>query len=252
MGVLLGAVFLLSSGRAETEFRSGPRRVALIELFTSEGCSSCPPAEQWLGELRHDKGLWRDFIPVAFHVNYWDRLGWKDVLASKPFTDRQYAYVERWGTASVYTPCFVRDGEEWRPSGNPAVGRGKDTGASGELRAKWDIAGNKCRISYLPPASTASGAKTRPLAFEVSVALVGSEITHQIQNGENAGRRLRHDFVALRMETAKLEQTTGGEWTATVNLSPRTEVKAGRRAIAAWVSVPGERAPIQATGGWLD
>ena len=59
-------------------FRSGPRPVPLLELFTSEGCSSCPPAEAWLGELRHDPGLWRDFVPVAWHVNYWDRLGWPD------------------------------------------------------------------------------------------------------------------------------------------------------------------------------
>lgn len=59
-------------------FSSGEQPVPLVELFTSEGCSSCPPAEHWLGELREEEGLWRDFVPVAWHVNYWDRLGWPD------------------------------------------------------------------------------------------------------------------------------------------------------------------------------
>src|SRR5262249_51627062 len=101
--------------RADVAFRSGPARVALIELYTSEGCSSCPPAEKWLGELSHDPGLWTQFVPVAFHVNYWDHLGWRDALATKIFTAREYAYADAWGAASVYTPCFVRNGREWHP-----------------------------------------------------------------------------------------------------------------------------------------
>ena len=73
--------------------RSGQQAVPLLELFTSEGCSSCPPAEAWLGKLRHDDGLWRDFVPLAWHVNYWDRLGWPDRFAERVYTDRQYAYA---------------------------------------------------------------------------------------------------------------------------------------------------------------
>src|ERR1700712_4295101 len=75
---------------------SGENRVHLLELYSSEGCSSCPPAESWLGELRTAPGLWRDFVPVAFHVNYWDRLGWRDRFASKEYTARQYAYSSQW------------------------------------------------------------------------------------------------------------------------------------------------------------
>jgi len=60
---------------AEQRFASRPARVTLVELYTSEGCSSCPPAERWLGELRTAPGLWRDFVPVAWHVDYWNRLG---------------------------------------------------------------------------------------------------------------------------------------------------------------------------------
>src|SRR5215207_1393013 len=98
----------------EQRFASGENRVSLLELYTSEGCSSCPPAERWLGSLRDAPGLWRDFVPVALHVNYWDKLGWPDRFASKEFTEREYAYAAKWNNSSVYTPCFVRDGSEWR------------------------------------------------------------------------------------------------------------------------------------------
>jgi len=66
----------------QLRFESGEKRVALVELFTSEGCSSCPPAERTLSKLTTHPSLWKTFVPVAFHVNYWDNLGWKDRLAS--------------------------------------------------------------------------------------------------------------------------------------------------------------------------
>ena len=59
-------------------FKSAPTQTALLELFTSEGCSSCPPAERWLTSLKESARLWKEFVPVAFHVDYWDHLGWRD------------------------------------------------------------------------------------------------------------------------------------------------------------------------------
>jgi hypothetical protein len=131
----LGVGFVGMADAAETRFQSGPAPVALIELFTSEGCSSCPPAEAWLNALRNDAGLWRDFVPVAFHVDYWDRLGWKDILASKVFTTREHAYAARWNSSSVYTPCFVRNGAEWRPSEGSRDPKRRSVGT---LRAAFD------------------------------------------------------------------------------------------------------------------
>src|SRR5438132_8079399 len=114
--IFLAALLLGASAlRAEVTLHSGPAQVALIELYTNEGCSSCPPAEKWLGELRGDAELWRRFVPVAFHVNYWDHLGWHDVLATKAYTEREYRYADTWRAPSVYTPCFVRNGQEWHP-----------------------------------------------------------------------------------------------------------------------------------------
>ncbi|HTX64703.1 MAG TPA: DUF1223 domain-containing protein, partial [Opitutaceae bacterium] len=79
--VLLAFLAPSVAAAADTILQSGPARVVLVELFTSEGCSSCPPAERWLAARRGDRGLWRDFVPVAWHVTYWDNLGWPDRLA---------------------------------------------------------------------------------------------------------------------------------------------------------------------------
>src|SRR5580765_4331045 len=95
-------------------FESVDRKATLLELFTSEGCSSCPPAESWLSRLKESPGLWKEFVPVAFHVDYWDYLGWRDPWSSKTFTDRQHAYANAWRSDSVYTPGFVFNGKEWR------------------------------------------------------------------------------------------------------------------------------------------
>src|SRR5215217_7350069 len=97
-----------------TTFESGETQNILIELFTSEGCSSCPPAETWLSALKSNQDLWKKIVPVAFHVDYWDRLGWRDRFAKPEFTARQRRYAAAWGGDSVYTPDFVVNAKEWR------------------------------------------------------------------------------------------------------------------------------------------
>src|ERR1700756_5656843 len=91
---------------AQVQFQSGPKQVGLLELYTSEGCSSCPAAEDWLTRLRRSASLWKEFAPVAFHVDYWDSLGWKDKWSNAAFTKRQRAYAEAWRSDNIYTPCF--------------------------------------------------------------------------------------------------------------------------------------------------
>src|ERR1044071_2524185 len=95
-------------------FESGETQNSLVELFTSEGCSSCPPAEKWLSTLKSSQDLWKKTVPVAFHVDYWDHLGWRDRFAKPEFTSRQQRYAAEWGGDSVYTPGFVVNGKEWR------------------------------------------------------------------------------------------------------------------------------------------
>src|SRR5258707_11357310 len=94
--VTMSISFAAAALGGNTTFESGRTKTHLIELFTSEGCSSCPPAEAWVSKLKDEPRLWRDFVPLAFHVDYWDRLGWRDPFAAKQWTARQYDYSSRW------------------------------------------------------------------------------------------------------------------------------------------------------------
>jgi uncharacterized protein DUF1223 len=82
-------------------FQSGDAQTTLLEVDTSEGCSSCPPAEAWFSRLKESPKLWQDFVPVAFHVDYWDYLGWNDPFATKSHTKRQHGYATQWRSRSA-------------------------------------------------------------------------------------------------------------------------------------------------------
>lgn len=106
---LLAAAPLLA-GATACERSAGVRPPLVIELYTSEGCSSCPPADRWLSSLQRRD----DLLPLAFHVGYWDRLGWVDRFATREATDRQYQLAKAIGARNVYTPQVVVQGQDWR------------------------------------------------------------------------------------------------------------------------------------------
>ncbi|GAB5562489.1 MAG: hypothetical protein SynsKO_41360 [Synoicihabitans sp.] len=226
-----------SLAQAEQEFRSGEKAVPLLELFTSEGCSSCPPAERWLGELRSQKGLWRDFVPVAWHVNYWDRLGWPDKFADQRYTDRQYAYAERWKARNVYTPGLVRGGEEWRIRDGGMKQSGLSVG--GDLVAK--IRDGAVLVTYSSIGDDTAG-------LQVNIARLGGGISNQVRAGENRGKRLDHEFLVLSWSQHSL-----GKGPVRVPLPNRdADVETSRDALAVWVSRGDDPTPLQAVGGWLE
>ena len=94
--------------------QSSAEKVQLLELFSSEGCSSCPPTETWMRSLRSQTGLWKSFVPLEFHVDYWNNLGWSDPYSQAEFSARQRTYAAQGKAASVYTPGVFCDGQEWR------------------------------------------------------------------------------------------------------------------------------------------
>ncbi len=207
----------------------------LLELYTSEGCSSCPPAEAWLSKLKDDPRLWRDFAPLAFHVDYWDRLGWRDPFAAKQWTARQYAYSARWKSSSVYTPGFVLDGREWRNSGVPSP--------SGESPGPLRISANDDVVTAVFKATSGDN-KPR----ELHVARLGFDLQINVKAGENSGRKLLHDFVVLSLDTAKMND---GKAELRLSRGGAKEAAISRRALVAWVTEPGQMEPIQAVGGWV-
>jgi len=223
-------------------FKSSSATASLIELYSSEGCSSCPPAEAWTNNLKNAPGLWKDIFPVAFHVDYWDGLGWPDRFARPEYTQRQQNYAAQLGQDSVYTPEFIVNGLEWRRSwlggqALPSAGAKK----AGEL--SLTITGQKLSALYLPAAS----APTQSLVL--NVALLGFNLVTDVKRGENGGSRLEHDFVVLGFDSAPLSPATGkGFESGPVELKPSTEDTPG--AVVAWVS-GNDGAILQVAGGWL-
>ena len=225
---------------AETRFASGPQQTALVELYTSEGCSSCPPAEAWLSRLKDDPGLWKKFVPIAFHVDYWDRLGWRDRFSSRQWTERQRGYASRWQSESVYTAAVVLNGNEMRNWSGANLSPPNEKQA-GVLTAKTSD-GKTFAIEFRP-AGGPSG------KWEAHLALLGSGISSKVGAGENRGRNLPHDFVVLDLRDAEM-QAEAGEMRVRLTIDAAGESGA-RKAVAIWVSPRGRLAPVQATGGWL-
>jgi len=234
--VLLGSIAAttLAAPVAEsgTTFQSPPNRAHLVELFTSEGCSSCPPAEAWLRSLRENAGLWRTVVPVAWHVDYWDYLGWKDRWSSPLFTRRQRAYASAWNSRQVYTPGLVLNGLEWRERTLPPV-----VGQPGVLAVH--VNDGRVTVHFAP-------AEAKAAAWEAWLAPLGGNLESDVRAGENSGRKLKHEFVALALDHRAMLSTRAG-FTAVFDAANLR----GARALAAWVTEKDRLVPIQATGGWL-
>jgi hypothetical protein len=236
------AVVAVTSGSVRGDrlrFDSGERRVSFVELFTSEGCSSCPPAERTFSTLKTHPSLWKTFVPVAFHVNYWDNLGWKDRLASVEFTQRQHTYASGWRSGTVYTPEFVLNGREWQWSGVDTLAR-----QSGETPGVLTVLENGVGDNFVVTFNSTKPIAGQPIAH---LALIGFALTSDVARGENAGRQLTHDFVALAHHEAPLQ---GSPLRAELKLDNDSGA-VHPHAIAAWVSIGSDPTPIQATGGWI-
>ncbi len=233
--VVLVMIATLSLEAGEIAFESKPARAHLIELYTSEGCSSCPPAEEWMSGLKNQPRLWQDIVPVAFHVDYWDHLGWRDPFASKLWTERQADYSARWKAESVYTPAFVLDGKEWHYGKLPEAA----TETPGVLKITVD--GERLSAAF-----KASGDHSG--RYDIHVARLGFALMADVTAGENQGKKLSHDFVVLGLTN---ETMKAGTKELRLPASTTKSTVAPRTAIVAWVTQAGQIEPIQAVGGWL-
>jgi hypothetical protein len=233
--LLLAVLLHVNALAGEMVFESKPARTHLIELFTSEGCSSCLPAEAWLSDLKNEPRLWQDFVPIAFHVDYWDHLGWRDPFASKLWTERQADYSARWKKETVYTPAYVLDGKEWPRGAPPSAGP--------ETPGILKITINGERITAVFKPATNAGHR-----YEIHLARLGFALSADVTAGENNGRKLVHDFVVLGLTN---EGIKAGAKELKLPAESSPPVANSRRAIAAWVTQAGQIEPIQAVGGWL-
>lgn len=233
--------FLLSTAFAKSNapdkytpitFESGNQQVLLLEMYSSQGCSSCPPAEKWLNQLTSADDLWQRFIPVVFHVDYWDYLGWKDPYSHPAFSNRQ-AQLKRQGLIrSVYTPGFTLNGREWRGwfSGKPLP---QFTQPTGNLVVQLENNMLKANYSEFEPEQ------------RLNVALLGFNLKTSVTAGENHRRVLKQEFVVLDFQAFL---PSNGEWQGELPLSDFASNQLG---FAAWVTEDDSLKPIQAVGGKL-
>lgn len=208
VALMLATASFSSSRDGRVVIGAGPG-LAVVELFTSEGCSSCPPADRVLADLdRAARTGGRNVFLLSFHVDYWNRLGWKDPYSSPDFSRRQGEYAEKFGRNGVYTPQMIINGV------TEFVGSDRDR-AVGEIAAALrkpftesmaisvtdsDAAGVSVRFALLD---------ARPGSL-LHFALVDDERTTQVGRGENGGRFLRHVNVVRSFRTITTDARTEG------------------------------------------
>lgn len=226
---------------SEWSIESGVKKNSLIELYSSEGCSSCPPADKWLASLKGHPRLWKDFVPVEFHVDYWNRLGWIDTFSHQNFTRRQRQYANQWGERTVYTPAFVLNGSSWKLGEQKIPSeKSKDVGV---LKAK-KIKSGTFHVQFQP--------KKKGNGFKLNGALLGNGLATEVSAGENNGKILRHEFVALNFVSVPFKKTAQG-YEAEISLSQvsKSQAKPKSHSVVFWVSRGFDLTPIQVVGGDL-
>ena len=210
----------ISTTLAKTPEPGGANRAVVVELFTSEGCSSCPPADELLGHLHQDLSAKNiQVIPLGFHVDYWNSLGWKDRFSSADYSQRQEQYAKSLKVDGPYTPQMVVDGEaEFVGNSSGQAQREISHAASQpELAAVKISAANPDQLTVQVKATSS----TNP--GNVMLAITEDNLTTNVGSGENGGRTLHH--AAVVRELRQLGQLNNGSFEANVPLKLGKEWK---------------------------
>ena len=209
--------------------------LVVVELFTSQGCSSCPPADALLAVLDQDPNV----LVLSEHVDYWDHLGWRDPYSSGAFSARQQRYVRRFAQDGPYTPQMVVDGRTQFVGSDARQARAAIAQAGRMAKVPVTLVREGDRVRVTVPALPADGKAKRA---ELWVAIVRPEGAADVSRGENAGRTLRH--VAIVRSLAKAGTATRAEGVAhTFDLPP---MEGGAWRVVAFLQEPGQGAILGA------
>lgn len=198
---LLAVLLPFAADAGQCVARSGAHTAALVELYTSEGCSSCPPADRWLSSLGAQGYAPERVVPLSLHVDYWDYIGWKDPYAKREFSLRQRKLTQLQRLALVYTPQVMLQGRDFRRWG---------TQAFDEAVAKINARPAKARIELAIRGAGATGLEVEAKAelleraqldhAALYVAAYQNRLVSRVDAGENRGRVLAHDYVVLEWQ----------------------------------------------------
>lgn len=176
---------VLSYSSLALELNSGAKKVNLIELYTSESCSSCPPAEKYISSLKNSKLLFKNIVPVSFHVSYWNYLNWKDRYSKEKYSLRQRE-ISKKINSGVYTPQILLNGKDYKKLKRRTLISNEEVGNLKVLYDKNDI-----KMSLI---SKKNLYKEQYKCFAV---FMKNDVTSKITSGENSGKTLREDFIVI-------------------------------------------------------
>lgn len=202
IGLILLLTLLFRMGNAQTA-PNRTRTPVLVELFTSEGCSSCPPADALLAKLSHDQPVASaQIIILGEHVDYWDHLGWRDRFSSAQYTERQREYGSRLEVDDIYTPQMVVNGSEQFVGNDAAHALRAITQASQASRTpRLSLALSRPTMNGRRLSASVSATTPLPqLQGDIYAALVDPSDSTNVLHGENGGHRLQHAGVVRTLE----------------------------------------------------
>lgn len=193
--LMLGTTVAMAQN-AQCTFKSPSHRMVLAELFTSEGCSSCPPADRWLSKELKSSGRTQQVLPLSFHVDYWDYIGWKDPYAKPQYTARQYNHKSAGNTKIIYTPQFLFSGKEareWRDLESFRQLLAANSKESPALNIQLNMKpGSVSELQLSVQTEWIGKAASSGRAY---VVVYEDGLSQKVTSGENRGESLKHDGV---------------------------------------------------------
>ena len=236
--LLAGLVCLPAWAGEPIVVSSGENRTAVIELYTSEGCSSCPPADRWLSQLVEIPRRELDALALSFHVDYWDYLGWKDRFGSAAYSERQRKLGANNRQRTIYTPEFFVDGMEARGA-DTIIDKIREANAqAAPLELELRVARVQTELVLdLHSSGDSAGAKLAQLRYLV----YENDLSTDVERGENSGRTLRHQRVVRYMSRQRSLRNDNRHRIA-IDPAWRGE----NIGVAVLVTTPGDREYLQA------
>jgi hypothetical protein len=218
-------------------------RVSLLELYTSEGCNSCPPTDRWVSNLPRPRLVPEKLVVLAYHVDYWNYLGWQDRFSQRRFSERQEELVRSTDLSTAYTPQLILNGRDYRDRDDLETRIAQIDAQPPSVRLRLDAQRHGDTLQLT--------AHVEPLAqgtdrLSLYVAVFENNLETDVKAGENRGRRLRHDYVVRRLiGPTALAHDKPVQWEADIPLArdwKRTDL-----GVAAFVENRRTREVLQAT-----
>jgi hypothetical protein len=245
--LILPFVLLAQGGSASGgQGQKKPGGPVILELFTSQGCSSCPPADRLLSKLEQNPRLAGKVIPLSFHVDYWNYIGWTDPFSSPRWSERQRAYGRAFRSNRIYTPQLVVNGQSECVGSNEAevmrrIDRALATEPAGRVTLSVAPAGadGQLRLQVGAEVARVVAGAGESANLDLWVAIYETGLSTPVGSGENASRTLQNDYVVRRLEKAfTLPAAAGSRRSKTVTLGLDKRWKRRNLGVAAFLQDP--------------